>query len=121
MSENEANITISPQIIENKIYTVRGVQVMLDSDLADLYNTETKFINRAVKRNKLRFPEAFTFELSRPEWDNLKYQIGTSSEHGGRRTLPYVFTEQGVTMLSAVLITETVRLKISVPYNGNDR
>jgi len=79
---------------------------MLDSDLAVLYQTETKFINRAVKRNPLRFPEVFMFQLSESEWSNLKYQFGTSSEHGGRRTTPYVFTEQGVAMLSAVLNTE---------------
>ncbi len=65
--------------IQNKIFTVRGVQVMLDSDLASLYQTETKFINRAVKRNPLRFPEEFMFQLTEKEWDNLKYQIGTSN------------------------------------------
>lgn len=79
---------------------------MLDSDLAILYQTETKFINRAVKRNPLRFPAEFMFQLTEKEWTDLKYQIGTSSEHGGRRTLPFVFSEQGVTMLSAVLNTE---------------
>jgi hypothetical protein len=65
--------------IQNKIFTVRGVQVMLDSDLASLYQTETKFINRAVKRNPLRFPEEFMFQLTEKEWDNLKCQIGTSN------------------------------------------
>jgi phage regulator Rha-like protein len=93
--------------IENRIYMVKGVQVMLDSDLAELYLSETKFINRAVKRNQARFPQTFVFHLSEKEWDNLKFQIGTSSLHGGRRTLPFVFTEQGVAMLSAVLNTET--------------
>lgn len=92
--------------IKNKIFTLRGVQVMLDSDLAVLYQTETKFINRAVKRNLQRFPEAFMFQLIEKEWTDLKYQFGTSSEHGGRRTLPFVFTEQGVAMLSAVLNSE---------------
>jgi hypothetical protein len=92
--------------IQNKIFTVRGVQVMLDSDLAVLYLTETKFINRAVKRNPLRFPEAFAFQLTEKEWTDLKYQSGTSSEHGGRRTIPNAFTEQGVAMLSSVLNTE---------------
>lgn len=92
--------------IQNKIFAIRGVQVMLDSDLAILYLTETKFINRAVKRNPLRFPEAFMFQLTEKEWADLKYQFGTSSEHGGRRTLPSVFTEQGVAMLSAVLNTD---------------
>ncbi len=79
---------------------------MLDNDLAILYQTETKFINRAVKRNPLRFPKEFMFQLTEEEWDNLKYQIGTSSEHGGRRILPFVFSEHGVTMLSAVLNTK---------------
>jgi hypothetical protein len=97
---------IETEVIQNKIISVRGVQVMLDSDLAILYQTETKFINRAVKRNLLRFPEAFMFQLSESEWTNLKFQIGTSSEHGGRRSIPFAFTEQGVAMLSAVLNTE---------------
>jgi len=100
------NEIIAQDNIENKIFTIRGVQVMLDSDLAVLYQTETKFINRAVKRNHKRFPEVFMFQLTENEWANLKYQFGTSSEHGGRRTIPYVFTEQGVAMLSAVLNTE---------------
>lgn len=94
------------KIIQDKIFTIRGLQVMLDSDLAELYATETKFINRAVKRNPNRFPEDFMFQLKEKEWESLKYQFGTSSRHGGRRTLPFVFTEQGVAMLSAVLNTE---------------
>jgi hypothetical protein len=95
------------QNIESKIYTIRGIQVMLDSDLALLYQSETKYINRAVKRSTERFPISFAFRLTEAEWLNLKCQIGTSSfKHGGRRILPYVFTEQGVAMLSAVLQTE---------------
>jgi ORF6N domain len=97
---------VKQENIQNQIFSVRGVQVMLDSDLASLYQTETKFINRAVKRNPLRFPEEFMFQLTEKEWANLKYQIGTSSDHGGRRTLPFVFSEHGVSMLSAVLNTE---------------
>lgn len=94
--------------INNKIYFVRGVQVMLDSDLSDLYKTETKFINRAVKRNSSRFPLEFMFQLTELEWQNLRFQSGTSNEgRGGRRYLPSVFTEQGIAMLSAVLHTET--------------
>lgn len=94
--------------INNKIYFVRGVQVMLDSDLGDLYKTETKFINRAVKRNSSRFPLEFMFQLTELEWQNLRFQSGTSNEgRGGRRYLPSVFTEQGIAMLSAVLHTET--------------
>lgn len=94
------------KIIQDKIFSIRGLQVMLDSDLAELYASETKFINRAVKRNPNRFPEDFMFQLKEKEWEDLKYQFGTSSKHGGRRTLPFVFTEQGVAMLSAVLNTE---------------
>lgn len=75
--------------IERKIYTIRDLQVMLDSDLALLYATETKFINRAVKRNPLRFPESFVFQLSEKKWENLRFQIGTSSVHGGRRTMSH--------------------------------
>jgi hypothetical protein len=97
---------INQEHIQGKIFTIRGLQVMLDSDLASLYQTETKFINRAVKRNSMRFPEEFMFQLTEKEWTDLKYQFGTSREHGGRRTLPFVFTEQGVAMLSAVLNTE---------------
>lgn len=97
---------ITHEIIASRIFEIRVTQVMLDSDLAELYETETKFINRAVKRNESRFPEAFMFQLTENEWENLKYQFGTSSLHGGRRTLPYVFTEQGVAMLSAVLNTD---------------
>ena len=93
--------------IQNKIYTLRDTQVMLDSDLAPLYGTETKFVNRAVKRNVKRFPKTFVFQLSETEWEDLKYQSGTSSFHGGRRTLPHVFTEQGIAMLSSVLNTDT--------------
>jgi hypothetical protein len=94
------------QNLESIIYTVRGLQVMLDSDLAELYSTQTKFINRAVKRNPSRFPSSFMFQLTNEEWENLKYQFGTSNEHGGRRNTPYVFTEQGVAMLSSVLNSE---------------
>lgn len=100
--------------IENRIFTVRGIQVMLDSHLADLYDVETKQLNRAVKRNLERFPEKYCFQLTELELENLRCQIGTSSfEHGGRRYLPYVFTEQGVAMLSAVLHSETA-VKVSI-------
>lgn len=95
-------------LIENRIFTIRGKQVMLDSHLAEIYGIETKILNRAVKRNSDRFPESFRFQLNEKEYENLRFQIGTSSEeHGGRRYLPYVFTEQGVAMLSAVLRSET--------------
>ena len=90
--------------IESRIFTIRGMQVMLDSDLAKLYNVETKALNQTVKRNLERFPESFRLQLSENEMQNLRSQIVTSSEiHGGRRYLPFLFTEQGVAMLSAVL------------------
>ena len=88
--------------IESKILTIRGQKVMLDSDLAELYGVETRTLNQAVKRNKMRFPLEFMFRLTKEEWQNLKSQIVISS-WGGRRKLPLVFTEHGVTMLSSVL------------------
>ena len=100
--------------IESRIFTIRGVQVMLDCDLAELYGTETKFVNRAVSRNQDRFPEDFAFRLSQAENDSLRFQIGTSkNKRGGRRYLPFVFTEQGVSMLSAVLNT-AIAVNISI-------
>lgn len=84
------------------IYVIRGQHVMIDCDLAALYGVETKTFNQAVKRNKLRFPEHLCFQLTQEEFDDLRSQTVTSSR-GGRRYLPYVFTEQGVAMLSAVL------------------
>ena len=105
--------------IQNKIYTIRNQQVMLDSDLALMYQVETKRLNERVKRNIARFPENFCFQLTKDEYDNLRPQIATSSEeYGGRRYLPYVFTEQGIAMLSAVLNSETainVSIKIMNP------
>lgn len=100
--------------IKSKIYTLRGMQVMLDTDLAELYNVETKVLNQAVKRNNERFPENFMFQISQNEFDNLKSQIVTSS-WGGRRNLPFAFTEQGVAMLSGVLKSDTaVRISIQI-------
>lgn len=107
------NIILSQLQIESLIFVVRGVQVMLDNDLAELYQTETKYINRAIKRNPNRFPSDFAFQLDDKEWENLKFQLGTSSSHGGRRTPPYAFTEQGVAMLSAVLQSDSA-IKVSI-------
>jgi phage regulator Rha-like protein len=95
------------------IFTIRDRQVMLDEHLADLYGIETKYLNRAVKRNPDRFPESFVFQLTKEEYESLRFQNGTSNKRGGRRYLPYAFTEQGVAMLSAVLNTETA-IKMSV-------
>src|SRR4030066_701108 len=94
---------IPDEIIEKKILLVRGEKVMLDSDLAVLYGVETKMLVRAVKRNVDRFPSDFMVQLNKEEFENLRFQFGTSSRWGGRRYLPYAFTEQGVAMLSSVL------------------
>ncbi len=95
------------EIIKQKIFVVRGQKVMLDEDLAELYGVLTKNFNKAVKRNISRFPPDFMFQLTREELQNLRFQIGTSSsEYGGRRYLPYVFTDFGVAMLSSVLNSE---------------
>lgn len=155
MTQDNAIIPLNK--VQSLIYTVRGEQVMLDSDLAEIYGVETKMFNRAVKRNAERFPEQFRFQLTKEEYDHLKCQTGTSSadnalrcqigtleksddddlrsqnatlkkdenlrsqnatsSHGGRgqhrKYLPYVFTEQGVSMLSAVLRSETA-IKVSI-------
>ncbi len=96
-------LSIIPEnILLNKIYEIRGQKVMLDSDLAELYGVETKRLNEQIRRNLDRFPEDFMFQLNESEFKNLKSQIATSS-WGGRRKLPYAFTEHGVLMLSSVL------------------
>ena len=116
-NEQKIEVEINENTIKNLIYVVRGQQVMVDSDLAELYQVETKALNRAVKRNIMRFPDDFCFQLSEVEFENLRCQFGTSSlendNYGGRRYLPYVFTEQGISMLSAVLRSE-VAVKVSV-------
>ncbi|MGA3189312.1 MAG: ORF6N domain-containing protein [Bryobacteraceae bacterium] len=107
---------IPVEIIERKIYLLRGSKVMLDSDLAELYQVPTKRVNEAVRRNPTRFPADFMFQLSAEEFANLKPQIATSSlTHGGRRKPPYAFTEHGVAMLSSVLTSErAVELNILI-------
>jgi hypothetical protein len=121
--------------VERRIYLIRGEKVMLDYDLAFLYGVETKVLNRAVKRNIDRFPSDFFFQLtvdeldslrcqigtsktaSRGDWTNLRFQIGTSrrGSHGGRRYLPYAFTEHGVAMLSSVLRSKrAVQVNIAI-------
>ena len=98
-----------PLDIKRLIYIIRNQQIMLDSDLAALYQVETSELNQAVRRNISRFPEKFCFQLTGDEYDVLKSQFVISSlsgdktgKHGGRRTMPYVFNEQGIAMLSAV-------------------
>ena len=103
---------IPDEVVISKIFVVRNQQVMLDTDLAELYGVETRRLNEQVKRNIDRFPEDFMFQLTKDEFDNLKSQIATSS-WGGRRTLPYVFTEHGVLMLSSVLNSDRA-IKINI-------
>ncbi len=95
-------ITITEEAIINKIYIIRNQKVMVDKDLAELYQVETKQLKRQVRRNIERFPKDFMFELTKKEFENLRSQFGTSS-WGGNRYAPLVFTEQGVSMLSSVL------------------
>lgn len=117
MADKNQILTINN--IQNRILTIRGVQVMLDSDLAEMYGVETKNLNRAVSRNKERFPENFIFQITQIEFDeyekSLRFQFGTLNKSRGkhRKYLPYVFTEQGVAMLSAVLRSETA-VKVSI-------
>jgi hypothetical protein len=95
---------ITPETIESKIYLIRGQKVMLDNDLAELYGVATKVLLQAVKRNEKRFPSDFAFQMENQDVVVLRSQFVTSSwGHGGRRYRPYVFTEQGVAMLSSVL------------------
>jgi hypothetical protein len=99
-----ASLTVSVQLIERRIYLIRGLKVMIDVDLAELYGVPTHRLNERVKRNRKRFPEDFMFQLTKEEAENLRSQFAISSSgHGGRRSLPFVFTEQGVAMLSTVL------------------
>ncbi|MBN2689196.1 MAG: ORF6N domain-containing protein [Gammaproteobacteria bacterium] len=115
MTKTTAIVTLGAEDIKGKIYTIRGMQVMLDRDLANLYQVETKNLNRAVKRNIDRFPSWLMFQLNAKEHEILRCQNGTSSldQHGGRRYLPYVCTEQGVAMLSVILRSE-VAVKVSL-------
>ncbi len=127
MTTDKLNQIFPVDGIQSLIFTIRGVQVMLDSDLAEIYQVDTKALNRAVKRNIERFPETFRFQLTTDELENLRFQFGTSSYNNEslryqivtlkksgrgkhRKYLPYVFTEQGISMLSAVLRSETAIL-----------
>jgi len=112
-SENQL---ISTKNIQERIFTIRGVQVILDSDLAEMYQVETRVLNQAVKRNANRFPEDFMFQLTKNEFNNILISqfVISSSKHGGRRKLPLAFTEQGVSMLSSVLKSD---IAISVSLN----
>ena len=109
MKDDNTLIPTDETNITDMIYTIRGKQVMLDSDLAGLYRVTTGNLNKAMKRNIARFPERFCFQITEVEYKNLRFQNGTSSTnstYGGRRYMPYVYTEQGIAMLSAVLKSE---------------
>jgi hypothetical protein len=111
---NEVSL-IPTERIDRAILAFRGHRIMLDEDLANLYQVEVKALNQAVKRNLERFPEDFMFQLTKGETEILRSQSGTSSSWGGRRTLPYAFTEQGVAMLSSVLRSKrAVRVNIEI-------
>ena len=120
MSESLPVPLLSTEKIQQLVYVIRSQQVMLDSDLAMLYQVETGALNRAVKRNKYRFPDDFCFQLTIEELTSLRCQIGISKKedsgntsHGGRRYTPYVFTEQGIAMLASVLRSE-IAAKVNV-------
>jgi hypothetical protein len=107
-------LVISDETIISKIYFIRGKKVMLDSDLADLYQVDTRILNQAINRHPERFPEDFMFQLGRDEYKSLQSaQLQISTGKGGRRKLPYAFTEQGVAMLSSIL-TSDVAIKVNI-------
>lgn len=105
MAKKDNQLVIPDEVIMSKIYLIRGKKVLLDHDLAELYEEETKQLKRAVRRNITRFPEDFMFELNTEEFIDLRNQFGTSS-WGGARYLPMAFTEHGVIMLASVLNSE---------------
>lgn len=104
------------QSIQNRIYEIRGERVMLDFDLAELYEVPTKVLNQAVKRHRKRFPEDFMFQLTESEWNTMRSQIVTSSQMKRKfSTLPYAFTEQGVAMLSGILNSDrAINMNIAI-------
>ena len=117
MNKTETEPTITDEVILNKIYVVRGQKVMLDRDLAGLYGVTIGNLNLAVKRNRQRFPDDFMFQLNNDEAESLILQnaISKTKGRGGTRTLPYVFTEQGVSMRSGVLNSEiAIRMHIQI-------
>ena len=116
MTEDKNLVIVDNREIQNMIYTIKGKLVMVDSDLATLYQVTTKRLNEQVRRNKNRFPSEFMFRLTAEEYEYLRSHFATSSEdnaHGGRRYMPYVFTEQGIAMLSAVLKSD-IAVEVSV-------
>lgn len=110
----DESLMLPDEIISSKIYLIRELKVMLDKDLAELYGVTTGNLNKAVKRNSKRFPNDFMFQLTKSEFENLKFQFGISS-WGGTRTLPFAFTEQGVAMLSGILNSDrAIRVNIQI-------
>jgi len=105
----QAIVKITEQLIIDGVHSIRGMKVMLDKDLAEMYGVQTSALNQAVKRNRLRFPDDFMFQLSQKEFESLISQSVISKQvgRGGSRKLPYAFTEQGVAMISSVLNSET--------------
>ena len=127
-------VILNEQEIRDKIHLIRGLQVMLDEDLAKLYKVKTKALNQAVKRNSERFPQNFMFQLNENEYKNLRSQFATSNDNGlrsqfvtiknkrgtHRKYLPYAFTEQGVAMLSGVLKSDIADIKIMLKGKINE-
>jgi ORF6N domain len=113
MASKAMGVMVEEQKILNRIYVIRGQKVMLDEDLAQMYNVETRRLNEQVKRNPGRFPKDFMFTLTAKEFKNLKSQNATSRMWGGRRKLPNVFTEQGVAMLSSILNSD-VAIEVNI-------
>ena len=120
MAEKIRSVTVAEEAIISKICLIRGQKVMIDRDLAELYGVETKQLKRQVRRNIDRFPEDFMFELSEEEFQEWRSQFGTSNEGDkmGLRYAPYVFTEQGVAMLSSVLNSESA-IKVNIQIMNN--
>ena len=108
-------LMVDLQLIQSKIYEIRGQRVMLDFDLAQMYGTETKVLKQAVKRNIKRFPTDFMFELNKEEFEFLRSQFVTSNQRGGTRYMPFAFTEQGVAMLSSISVSYT---HLTLPTNS---
>jgi ORF6N domain len=117
MAKSKKRLMIPDELLMNKIYFIRGQKVMLDMDLAELYDVETRVFNQAVKRNAERYPKDFMFQLNKKEWDSLRSQIVILENGRGKypKYLPNAFTEQGVAMLSSVLNSETaIRVNIRI-------
>ena len=113
MNEPQLGTTLAPEVIQSRIYEIRGQKVMLDHDLATLYQVETKRLKEQVKRNLSRFPADAMFVLTKEEHDSLRSQIATSNKRGGTRYLPFAFTELGVAMLSSIL-TSDVAIQVNL-------